>query len=69
MTDALDTASLLRANHYGHVAVFRGFDCVDDAAHDYFVNLDVPRNGATCNESSNLEFEPLLTDTIDRTTD
>jgi pimeloyl-ACP methyl ester carboxylesterase len=39
---------LVRSNHYGHGAVLVGLPCIDSMLENFFEQLELPQNGATC---------------------
>ncbi|HWO08231.1 MAG TPA: alpha/beta hydrolase, partial [Polyangiaceae bacterium] len=48
MTEALGNATLLTSNHYGHVAVASGSECVIRAVRAYLTSGSLPASGTTC---------------------
>jgi pimeloyl-ACP methyl ester carboxylesterase len=48
MTETLGNATLLTSNHFGHVAIGNGGDCVQQAIRAYLTSGSLPASGASC---------------------
>ena len=48
LTEALDSAHLLRYEGDGHTVFGRGVDCIDDAVSAYLLTLTLPAEGTSC---------------------
>lgn len=48
MTETLGSATLLTSNHYGHVALSEGSDCIRYQVRAYLASGSLPATGTVC---------------------